>query len=127
MIGKLIIVHGVPVHRAVGMRVGDEMRLRMGADRGIERVVVVFVRSGFGRRNERCLNSERHRRCHHYDGNAPTNPRPGTSAQLHTLDRPREAMVHHTQSNAKLNRATARLVTDWRPVTANPLILGCRQ
>ena len=74
MIGKLIIVHGVPVYRAVGMRVGDQMRFRMGADRRIERVVLVFVRSGFGRRNEGCLNSERHRRCHHYDGNAPTEP-----------------------------------------------------
>jgi hypothetical protein len=31
MIRKVFIVHGVPVHRAVSMDVGDEMRFRMGA------------------------------------------------------------------------------------------------
>ena len=30
MIRKFIIVHGVPVHRAVGMDMGDEMRFWMG-------------------------------------------------------------------------------------------------
>jgi hypothetical protein len=30
MIRKLVIVNGVPMHRAIGMNVGDEMRFRMG-------------------------------------------------------------------------------------------------
>jgi hypothetical protein len=49
MIGTLIIVHGVPMYRAVGVRVGDEMRFWMSADRGIERVVVTDSISPRGR------------------------------------------------------------------------------
>jgi hypothetical protein len=106
MVVNRIIVHRVPVDRPVGMDVGDEVRFRMGAVRGIRRVVVVgvmvLIRCGFGCRNERCLKGKCHRRCHHHDGNAPPKPRAGTRSQLHTSKRPHYARSSYT----KLGRAT---------------------
>jgi len=71
----IIIVHSVPVHRPVGVGVGNEVSFQLGAVRGIGRALLVEVivfRCGLGWRDERRLESECHRRRHHHDGNAST-------------------------------------------------------
>jgi hypothetical protein len=69
-----IIIQGVSVHRPVGMDVANKVSFRMGAVSGIGRAIAVIaiIRCRFGWRDERGLESERHRGRHHHDGNAST-------------------------------------------------------